>query len=154
MKEKKIIKKLLMQLVGLMLVQVISATSVKQSLRILALFPHSGKSHWQVYEPIFEELAKRGNNVTVVGHFPREIPIDNYHDISIAGDANMSVNVMDMNVMGSNSYFASMLGDYQWSFFSSYSTRNVAFRIFAVDTRIIKKSCTQTRVFYRVEYNM
>lgn len=55
------------------------------SLNILGLFPYPGKSHFFVFRPYLEELAKRGHNVTVVSHFPQKVPHQNYHDISLAG---------------------------------------------------------------------
>lgn len=50
---------------------------------ILALVPYNGKSHFLFAEVLFEELARRGHNVTVVSHFPRKKPLENYHDISM-----------------------------------------------------------------------
>lgn len=53
------------------------------SLRILGLFPHLGKSHFDVFEPLLKELAIKGHNVTVVSHFPLKTPLKNYEDISL-----------------------------------------------------------------------
>ncbi|XP_015600388.1 UDP-glucuronosyltransferase 2A3 [Cephus cinctus] len=69
--------------------------------KILVLVPYSGKSHWYVFRPILEELVKRGNDVTVVSNFPREKPLKNYHDISIAGPLTVSSHTKSMNVIGS-----------------------------------------------------
>lgn len=51
--------------------------------RILGLFPHPGKSHFDVFKPLLRELALRGHEVTVISHFPLEKPIKNYTDISL-----------------------------------------------------------------------
>ncbi|CAB3255771.1 unnamed protein product [Arctia plantaginis] len=55
------------------------------SLNILGVFPYQGKSHFFVFEPYLQELARRNHNVTVISYFPQEKPIANYHDISLAG---------------------------------------------------------------------
>ncbi|XP_046967663.1 UDP-glucosyltransferase 2-like [Vanessa cardui] len=54
------------------------------SLNILGVFPYQGKSHFFVFKPYLEELARRGHNVTVISCFPREKSMKNYHDISLA----------------------------------------------------------------------
>lgn len=51
--------------------------------KILGLFPHPGKSHFDVFKPLFKELAARGHEVTVISHFPLERPVQNYTDISL-----------------------------------------------------------------------
>ncbi|RZF38854.1 hypothetical protein LSTR_LSTR016750, partial [Laodelphax striatellus] len=53
---------------------------------ILAVFPHIGKSHQDVFQPLVEELATRGHHVTTVSFFPRKKPLANFTDIVI--DAN------------------------------------------------------------------
>lgn len=55
------------------------------SLNILGIFLHPGKSHFYVFQPYLEELAKRGHNVTVISHFPQTTSKENYQDISLAG---------------------------------------------------------------------
>lgn len=55
------------------------------SLNILGVFPYEGKSHFFVFQPLLHELTRRGHNLTVISHFPQKTPIDNYHDISLAG---------------------------------------------------------------------
>lgn len=55
------------------------------TLNILGVFPYQGKSHFFVFAPYLRELANRGHNLTVISYFPREKPIQNYHDISLAG---------------------------------------------------------------------
>ncbi|XP_072949917.1 uncharacterized protein [Epargyreus clarus] len=55
------------------------------SLNILGIFPYTGKSHFFVFKPYLEELARRGHNLTVISYFPQEQKLQNYHDISLAG---------------------------------------------------------------------
>ncbi|KAJ8720263.1 hypothetical protein PYW07_012306 [Mythimna separata] len=57
------------------------------SLNILGVFPYQGKSHFFVFVPYLQELANRGHNLTVISYFPQKTPIQNYHDISLAGKA-------------------------------------------------------------------
>lgn len=40
------------------------------SSRILAIFPHPGKSHWAFFRPVVEELVARGHHVTLLSYFP------------------------------------------------------------------------------------
>lgn len=51
--------------------------------RILAVLPFHGKSHFFVYEPLLLELARRGHELTVISHFPREKPVARYTDIDV-----------------------------------------------------------------------
>jgi glucuronosyltransferase len=53
-----------------------------ESARILALFNFNGRSHFLMFEALLKELAARGHQVFVVGHFPQKKPIPNYIDIS------------------------------------------------------------------------
>lgn len=50
---------------------------------ILVFWPLPIPSHFRGFEPLFTELAHRGHNVTVVGHFPKSTPVPNYTDITI-----------------------------------------------------------------------
>lgn len=80
-----------------------NSTSAKTKLKIAAVFGHLGKSHFDVFRPLIEELARRGHEVTVVSHFPRtekaiaKDPLPTYKDISLV-DKNLSVfiNVVDL----------------------------------------------------------
>lgn len=67
------------------------------SLNILGLFPYQGKSHFFVFEPYLQELARRNHNVTVISHFPQEKPVPNYHDISLAGKMKILQNVFPVD---------------------------------------------------------
>lgn len=60
-------------------------TNSKEKLQILAVFHHPGRSHFQVFSPLLDELANRGHNITVVSYFPKNIPFKNYNDIDLSG---------------------------------------------------------------------
>lgn len=66
------------------------------SLNILGVFPYQGKSHFYVFDPYLRELTRRGHNVTVISHFPMNIPANNYRDISLAGKAKVFEDVMTL----------------------------------------------------------
>nr|CAD7412602.1 unnamed protein product [Timema poppensis] len=53
--------------------------------RILAIFPHIGKSHFDVFQPYLKQLSLRGHHVVVMSHFPQRSPSANYTDISLEG---------------------------------------------------------------------
>ncbi|KAJ8933743.1 hypothetical protein NQ318_015592 [Aromia moschata] len=46
-------------------------------LNILVIFPHPGKSHYLVFEPLLKTLAKKGHNLTVLSFCPQETPPQN-----------------------------------------------------------------------------
>ncbi|XP_018321655.1 UDP-glucuronosyltransferase 2B20 isoform X1 [Agrilus planipennis] len=53
--------------------------------RILGLNPFDGKSHFVMFERLYMELARRGHELDVLSHFPREKPVPRYTDISLKG---------------------------------------------------------------------
>lgn len=53
------------------------------SYNVLVVFPHFGKSHFFLYEPVLRQLASIGHNVTVVSYFPQEKPLQNYRDVPL-----------------------------------------------------------------------
>ncbi|XP_067012645.2 UDP-glycosyltransferase UGT5 [Anabrus simplex] len=53
--------------------------------RILGVFPHIGKSHFDVFEPLMKTLAERGHEVSVLSHFPLSNPPANYTNLSVKG---------------------------------------------------------------------
>ncbi|XP_022814660.1 UDP-glucuronosyltransferase 2B2-like isoform X2 [Spodoptera litura] len=65
--------------------------SACEGYKILALLPYPGKSHFMVFEPILEELARRGHHVTVVSFFPSASPQANRRDVSLVGLAPLNV---------------------------------------------------------------
>ncbi|KAK5643191.1 hypothetical protein RI129_007036 [Pyrocoelia pectoralis] len=63
--------------------------------KILGLFPHKGKSHYDTYEPLMKALVAKGHHVTVMSHFPQKKPLKNLTDIDIrTGD--YLVNVINL----------------------------------------------------------
>ncbi|XP_073949780.1 UDP-glucosyltransferase 2-like [Choristoneura fumiferana] len=73
-----------------------SVSHYVHSARILGLFPHTGKSHQMVFEPLLRRLAERGHHVTTVSFFPLKNPPANYTDVSLEGIANIGVETMDL----------------------------------------------------------
>ncbi|XP_061380260.1 UDP-glucosyltransferase 2-like isoform X2 [Danaus plexippus] len=74
----------------------IIALSTVEGGRILGLFPHTGKSHQMVFEPLLKKLAERGHQVTVVSFFPLKKPIANYTDVSLEGIATLGVETINL----------------------------------------------------------
>lgn len=62
-------------------VSFVATSSTK--LRILAILGHAGKSHFDFFKPLLEELAQRGHELTVISSFPRNESLRNYKDIDI-----------------------------------------------------------------------
>ncbi|KAG8272882.1 UDP-glucuronosyltransferase 1-1 [Homalodisca vitripennis] len=62
------------------------------SANILAVFPHPGKSHFDVFEPLVLELAARGHQMTVMSFYPQKTPVANYTDISLVGTSPLRLN--------------------------------------------------------------
>lgn len=61
----------------------ILTVTLTDSYNILVFFPFIASSHFLLYKPLFNELASRGHNLTVVSHFPQERKIPNYRDVSL-----------------------------------------------------------------------
>lgn len=62
------------------------------SAKILAVFPHTGKSHFDVFEPLVLALAARGHQLTVISFYPQKTPVANLTDISLVGLVPLRVN--------------------------------------------------------------
>ncbi|XP_025836075.1 UDP-glucuronosyltransferase 2B14 [Agrilus planipennis] len=75
--------------------------------RILVLFPFQGRSHFIIVEPLLKELAARGHNVDVFGHFPQKEKIPRYNDLSIAGTLPILLGTFKIDEMESNTNFFS-----------------------------------------------
>ncbi|XP_022190398.2 UDP-glycosyltransferase UGT5 isoform X1 [Nilaparvata lugens] len=69
--------------VSVILLCLVSFLARTDCAKILAVFPHIAKSHQDVFQPLVEELAARGHQVTVVSFFPRKEPLANFTDIPI-----------------------------------------------------------------------
>ncbi|XP_023955102.2 UDP-glycosyltransferase UGT5-like isoform X1 [Bicyclus anynana] len=72
--------------------------SYAQSARILGLFPHTGKSHQMVFEPLLRKLADKGHHVTVASFFPLKDPPPNYVDISFEGIADVRLESLHLDM--------------------------------------------------------
>lgn len=68
-----------------------------QSARILGLFPHPGRSHQMVFDPLMRTLAEKGHDVTVVSFFPIKDPPPNYTSVSLEGVAPLAVESLDLS---------------------------------------------------------
>lgn len=55
--------------------------SLVTSSRILVLFYHHGPSHFHSFYPLFNELAERGHNVTVMSYIHVNNPHKNYNEL-------------------------------------------------------------------------
>lgn len=64
--------------------------------KILGIFPHTGKSHFDVFEPLMKALAGKGHEVTVISHFPQQEPLRNYRDVSLKGTAPPLVHIFNV----------------------------------------------------------
>ncbi|CAI6351634.1 unnamed protein product [Macrosiphum euphorbiae] len=73
-----------------------ACTIVTRAANILAFMPLPIKSHFRGFQPLFEELAHRGHNVTVASSFPLDRPIVNYTDIGPFINKARARNVMDL----------------------------------------------------------
>lgn len=63
--------------------------SLCQSHNILVVYPHPGKSHFLIYEPLFTALAAKGHNITVISYYPQKKSVPNYRDI-VLGDGSVA----------------------------------------------------------------
>jgi len=77
--------------------------TTKTKLKILGIFGHLGKSHFDVFKPLLEELARRGHELTVISYFPRtdnakmKEPLPNYKDIDLVDpEYGIFVNIVDL----------------------------------------------------------
>lgn len=58
-----------------------------------------------VFEPLLDELASRGHNVTVVSFFPSSKPQQNRRDVSLVGLAPLNVEVVDLSKIDVKQFF-------------------------------------------------
>lgn len=80
----------------MLLVSLLLSLCVQSSLsaNILAVFPHPGKSHFDVFETLVLELASRGHQVTVVSFYPQKVPVKNLTDISLLNEAPLLLEII------------------------------------------------------------
>lgn len=83
--------------------------ATRSKLKILGVFGHLGKSHFDVFKPLLEELARRGHELTVLSHFPRsknakaKEPLPTYKDISLVNtEVGIYVDVIDLHQIQHN----------------------------------------------------
>ncbi|XP_052756091.1 UDP-glucosyltransferase 2-like isoform X2 [Galleria mellonella] len=81
-----------------------------EAARILGLFPHTGKSHQMVFEPLLRRLAERGHHMTVASFFPLKNPLENYTDISFEGIAAVGVETIDLTFFEGHKGFMKITG--------------------------------------------
>lgn len=67
--------------------------SLANGSKILGLFPHPGKSHFDFFRPLFRGLAAVGHDVTVISYFPNKEPIANYTDLELSGMSIIADNI-------------------------------------------------------------
>lgn len=84
-----------MTLVNVLVLLLMCATHTC-SLKILGIFPHPGKSHFDVFQPLLVGLALKGHEVTVISHFPLKDRVDGYRDISLINTTQPLVNAFDL----------------------------------------------------------
>ncbi|NP_001243972.1 UDP-glycosyltransferase UGT46A2 precursor [Bombyx mori] len=80
------------------------------SAKILGLFPHTGKSHQMVFDPLLRRLAEKGHHVTVVSFFPVKNPPANYTNISLESLAKLGVETIDLSWYESSNSILKMTG--------------------------------------------
>lgn len=79
------------------LLTVMSLCLSSEGYRILAVFPHTGKSHHIMFEPLLRTLAEKGHELSVVSHYPLENPPPTYRDVSVAGSMHLNVHICDFD---------------------------------------------------------
>nr|QIK00368.1 UDP-glycosyltransferase [Xylotrechus quadripes] len=85
-----------MNLIQLILTILAMTRIESRAYNILGIFPHLGKSHFDVFLPLMRALTEKGHTVTVISNFPREKPIKNYKDIDIGAKSMIWQDVIDM----------------------------------------------------------
>lgn len=80
-----------------LLVLFLTCVTFTCGLKILGIFHHPGKSHFDVFKPILVGLANKGHQLTVISHFPLKKPINGYKDISLANTTRALLDVIDMD---------------------------------------------------------
>lgn len=71
--------------------------TLTESLNILAVMPHVGKSHQLVFEPLFRKLALNGHKVTLITRYPQKDPVPNWRDVNVAPVSLNSTEIFTFN---------------------------------------------------------
>ncbi|GLH05010.1 UDP-glucuronosyltransferase 1-1 [Gryllus bimaculatus] len=100
---------ILQYIIAIISILLFLGTSVETA-KILAIFSVPARSHVGAYQPLMEELARRGHEMTVVTPFPRTKPLENYNEIIIE-DTFPSRDSSEMNLFeyGKNNFLFTML---------------------------------------------
>lgn len=99
-----------------------------ESANILVIYPHFGKSHFLAFEFMFQTLAAKGHNVTVISFFPQKNPLPNYRDIPIVTEEKITgLGVLTMGmfphpriVMYTGAHFVYTLAEFSCPIFLSH----------------------------------
>jgi len=79
-----------------------SKLNISESAKILAIFPHTGKSHFFMFQPFVYKLAERGHEITIMTHFPDPNPPKNVKYLSIESkEAEIQFNSFSMELLES-----------------------------------------------------
>ncbi|XP_019756912.2 UDP-glycosyltransferase UGT5 isoform X1 [Dendroctonus ponderosae] len=57
---------------------------ISYAYNILVIFGHPGKSHYDVFKPLFQELGNRGHNITIISHVKTTGDIKNGRDVLLS----------------------------------------------------------------------
>ncbi|KAF5292539.1 hypothetical protein FQR65_LT01685 [Abscondita terminalis] len=78
-------------------------------LKILGIFVHAGRSHFDVFRPLLIALAEKGHELTVLGYFPLTKKIPRYKDVVLKYPGNELKSTVTVTNLGSETieqYFA------------------------------------------------
>lgn len=64
--------------------------------RILGLFPYEGRSHYDVFEPLLNKLARDGHVMIIASHFPPKIAPENWYQINLSTKKKSGKEIIDM----------------------------------------------------------
>lgn len=92
-----------------LLIQTLLVTNV-QSLNILGIFPHPGKSHFDVFEPLMTKLAEIGHDVTVISFFPKRNAPPRYTNVDMTGTTSVLTGSLDMDMLINQTRMFNYLG--------------------------------------------
>lgn len=76
--------------------------SLSEAYKILGIFPYSGKSHFNIFEPLMKGLADKGHDVTVLSLFPQTKPYSNYKDLILKKSQHDSMSSLSMDEFPNN----------------------------------------------------
>lgn len=74
-----------------------------ECLKILGLFPHLGRSHHDVFEPLLLDMANRGHQLTVVSHFTPKVEPEGWKFINMGNFTHLSQGIVHLNLFPNSS---------------------------------------------------